>query len=321
MNPHAKPMIRIAIAVPLLLGLCNAQDKKPDIWMTDFAAATAKAKAENKDLLIDFTGSDWCGWCIKLDAEVFSHDEFQQAAQKNFVLVKVDIRQDKSNMSKELIAQNDGLVFRFGISNFPTLLMMDSQTNVYDMLSYQKGGPGPFNEAMTAKRKKAQGFKASLAMAAKKQGLERARAIDDGLSALPESIMHLNFELMKQVITLDADGAAGIKPKYFELVTKIEESRLLQAASEELKALILPHMENREGEQALAKLDAVIAKPKNVIQHQMALFFKANVIMDVTKNAKDATAALEAGKALAPKSPIAQQIDQFLAALKAAGGK
>mgnify|MGYP001064764602 FL=1 len=321
MNPHAKPMIRIAIAVTLLFGLCIAQDKKQDVWMTDFAAATAKAKAENKDLLVDFTGSDWCGWCIKLDAEVFSHEEFQQAAQKNFVLVKIDIRQDKSGMSKELIAQNDALVFRFGINNFPTLLMLDSETNVYDMLGYQKGGPGPFNEAMTAKLKKAQGFKASLAAAAKKEGVERARAIDDGLSALPESIMHLNFELMKQVITLDADGAAGIKDKYAELVTKIEESRLLQAASEELKALIMPHIENREGEQALAKLDAIIAKPKNTIQHQMALFFKANVIMDVTKNVQEATAALMAGKALAPESPIAQQIDQFLKALKAAGGK
>ncbi|MFT4513672.1 MAG: thioredoxin-related protein [Planctomycetota bacterium] len=314
-------MIRIAIAVSLLLGLVIAQEKNQDIWMTDFAAATAKAKAEKKDLLLDFTGSDWCGWCTKLDAEVFAHADFQQAALKNFVLVKIDIRQNKSGMSKDLIAQNDALVFRFGITNFPTLLMMDSQTNVYDMLGYEKGGPGPFNEAMAAKRKQALGFKAALTMAAQKQGIERARAIDDGLSALPKTIMHLNFELMNQVVTLDGDGQAGLKPKYAELVTKIEESRLLQTASEELKALILPHIEKREGQLALAKLDAIIQKPKNVIQHQMALFFKANVIMDATKDRKAATAALEAGKALAPKSPIGQQIDQMLKALKAPGGK
>lgn len=314
-------MIRIAIVVSLLLGLSIAQDKTQDIWMTDFAAATAKAKAEKKDLLVDFTGSDWCGWCIKLDAEVFSQEEFQQVARKQFVLVKLDFPQDRSKMSKELLAQNNGLQSRFGITQFPTLLMMDSETNVYDMLSYQKGGPGPFNEAMTAKLKQAQGFKAALAMAAKQEGIERARAIDDGLSALPETIMHLNFDLMKQVVEMDADGKAGLKQKYAELVTKIEESLLLQAAGEELQALIGPHMEKREGEQALAKLEAIIQKPKNAIQHQMALYFKGMVIMDTTKDAKAAVAALEAGKALAPKSPIAQQIDQILPQIRDAIGK
>ena len=41
--------------------------------MTDYKAALAKAKAENKDVLIDFSGSDWCRWCVKLDKEVFEH--------------------------------------------------------------------------------------------------------------------------------------------------------------------------------------------------------------------------------------------------------
>tara|TARA_R110002072_G_scaffold303070_1_gene492785 strand:- start:16652 stop:17599 length:948 start_codon:yes stop_codon:yes gene_type:complete len=312
-------MNRIAIAVSLLAGLAIAQDQKQDIWMTDFAAATAKAKAEKKDLLVDFTGSDWCGWCTKLDAEVFSHEEFQVAAQKNFVLVKLDFPENRTAMSKELIAQNEGLRTRFGITKFPTLLMMDSDTNVFDLLSYQKGGPGPFNEAMAAKLKEAQGFKAALKMASQKQGIERARAIDDGLTALPETIKHLNFDLMKQVVTLDADGKAGLKQKYAEMVAKIEESLALQAAAEELQALIGPHMEKREGEPALAKLEAIIQKPRNTIQHQMALYFKGMVIMDTTQDVKAAVAALEAGKALAPKSPIAQQIDQILPQIKAAG--
>ena len=312
-------MIRIATAVSLLAGLAVAQDAKQDVWMTDFAAAQKKAKAEKKDLLLDFTGSDWCGWCIKLDSEVFSHDEFKTAATKDFVLVKIDLPQNRAQMSKELIEQNEGLAFRFGISQFPTILMLDADSHVYDVLGYQKGGPAAFNESLAQKRKKALGFKASILSAKSKEGIERARAIDDGLSALPESIMHLNFELMKEVVKLDADGKAGLKPKYAELVTKIEESRALQSAAEEIQALIGPEMEKKDGPAAIAKLDALIKKPKNTMQHQMALFFKGMVIMDTTQDTKAAIAALETGKALAPKSPIAQQIDQVLPQIKAAG--
>ena len=58
--------------------------------MSDFEAAKAKAKAENKLLLVDFTGSDWCVWCKKLKAEVFDQDTFQTAAPEQFVLVELD---------------------------------------------------------------------------------------------------------------------------------------------------------------------------------------------------------------------------------------
>ena len=58
-----------------------------DGWMTDFEAAKEKAKKEGKDLLIDFTGSDWCGWCIKLSKEVFEQEAFKKEAPQSFILV------------------------------------------------------------------------------------------------------------------------------------------------------------------------------------------------------------------------------------------
>ena len=66
-------MKRLLVSLPLLAGLLTAQEQEKDLWTQDFAAAKARAKAEKKDLLVDFTGSDWCGWCIKLDNEVFSN--------------------------------------------------------------------------------------------------------------------------------------------------------------------------------------------------------------------------------------------------------
>ena len=72
-----------------------------DLWVSDFEKAKTTAAAEGKDLLIDFTGSDWCGWCIKLRKEVFDLDAFKAAGPKNFVLVEIDFPQNKSKLSKE----------------------------------------------------------------------------------------------------------------------------------------------------------------------------------------------------------------------------
>ncbi len=70
----------------VLAALVTALRAEPT-WETNFEAAKAQAKKENKALLLDFTGSDWCGYCIKLNAAVFSKPEFAKFAEKNLVLV------------------------------------------------------------------------------------------------------------------------------------------------------------------------------------------------------------------------------------------
>src|SRR5437899_11282386 len=77
--------------------LCAAEAE----WMTDLRAALAKAKAEKKMVLLDFTGSDWCGWCIKFNQEVLSQSAFTDYAAKNFVLVEVDFPRKKELRSEE----------------------------------------------------------------------------------------------------------------------------------------------------------------------------------------------------------------------------
>jgi thioredoxin-related protein len=84
-------------------------------WETDFEKAKATAKAENKHILIDFSGSDWCGWCIKLDKEVFSQPAFKDYAKENLVLVLADFPRDKSNQSDALQKQNDKLSKEYGV--------------------------------------------------------------------------------------------------------------------------------------------------------------------------------------------------------------
>src|SRR6266481_1993267 len=103
------------LAIGLLAGWAFLQAGAAELeWQTDLAKAQAQAKKENKLVMLDFTGSDWCGWCKKLDAEVFSKPEFASYAKKNLVLVEVDFPRGKQQ-SAELKKANQALQDKYKI--------------------------------------------------------------------------------------------------------------------------------------------------------------------------------------------------------------
>lgn len=115
-------------------------------WMTDFEKAKEKAKSENKHILIDFSGSDWCGWCIKLDKEVFSQAAFKAYAKDNLVLVLADFPRDKSKQSDEVQKQNSKLQQEFGVNGFPTVFILSPDGKTIAKTGYQAGGAEPYVE-------------------------------------------------------------------------------------------------------------------------------------------------------------------------------
>jgi len=110
-------------------------------WITDFAAAQKKAVAEGKDLLINFTGSDWCIWCKRLDAEVFNQKMFISEAQTKFVFVLLDFPSDTSGQTAELQKQNKRLMGQYDVQGFPTIILADAMGKPYAQTGYQEGGP------------------------------------------------------------------------------------------------------------------------------------------------------------------------------------
>jgi len=112
-------------------------------WVTDLPSALNAAKSQNKAVLINFTGSDWCGWCIRLRNEVFSQPEFDAYAAENLVLVEADFPQHKAQTS-ELKQANAALSARFQIKGYPTLILLDGDGKQLGALGYQPGGPQPF---------------------------------------------------------------------------------------------------------------------------------------------------------------------------------
>jgi protein disulfide-isomerase len=112
-------------------------------WDDDYDKAVAQAKADKKMVLMDFTGSDWCGWCIKLDKEVFSKKEFKDYAKENLVLLEVDFPQSKTQ-PKKLKQQNEKLQGQFGIKGYPTIVVLNSEGKKVGELGYMEGGPTAF---------------------------------------------------------------------------------------------------------------------------------------------------------------------------------
>ncbi len=114
-------------------------------WETDLEVAKKRAKDENKKILADFTGSDWCGWCIKLKKEVFDKPEFQEYAMKHLIMLELDFPHEKKLPAKEK-AQNDKLAEEFKVEGFPTVLLMNSMGKEINRTGYQDGGPANYVE-------------------------------------------------------------------------------------------------------------------------------------------------------------------------------
>lgn len=112
-------------------------------WLTDVPKAVAKAKAEKKLVMLDFTGSDWCGWCIKLHDEVFSKPAFAEYAKKNLILVEVDFPRTKKQAA-ELKKANEELLKKYKVEGFPTIIALNGDgknVTTGDSFGYAEGGP------------------------------------------------------------------------------------------------------------------------------------------------------------------------------------
>lgn len=113
---------------PLLLALAlfsPACARAESGWITDYKKAQEEAKAAHKLVLVDFTGSDWCGFCILLDRAILSKPEFKDYASKNLVLLEIDFPRRKSQ-SLQLRKQNMELAQRFQVEAFPTLVVLNA---------------------------------------------------------------------------------------------------------------------------------------------------------------------------------------------------
>jgi thioredoxin-related protein len=123
-------------------------------WLTDLPKAEAQAKSENKLVLMDFTGSDWCPWCQKMDKDTLTQPQFADYANKNLVLVLVDFPNHKPQ-SDDLKAANAALASKYSVQGYPTLIAVKPDgTAVMTQVGYLEGGPQALIDQIDAAKKK-----------------------------------------------------------------------------------------------------------------------------------------------------------------------
>jgi len=127
----------------LFTGCNNGQSSDSLDWKTNLEEAVAQAKKENKAVFVNFTGSDWCIWCKRLSSEVFQQKDFEDYAEKNLILVKLDFPKDIPQ-SDETKMYNNTLAQKYGIQGFPTILIINNKGELVAKTGYQPGGAAKY---------------------------------------------------------------------------------------------------------------------------------------------------------------------------------
>lgn len=282
-------------------------------WTTDYEAAKKEAASAGKSMLIDFTGSDWCGWCIKLSDEVFKHDSFKEGVKDKFVLLELDYPQDKSGQSEALQKQNQELAEKYAVQGFPTILLADGEGRPYASTGYQPDGPVKYVkhlDELAAKRKaRDEGF----AAADKLSGAEQAKAYVAALDAMEledSTLSGFYGETIEKIKKADPEDATGFskrlesKEKLAKFEASLNELGQKQDFDGALKLV----------EETL-KYDGFSPEDK-----QRVALMKALVLAEQGKF-DEAVAAADEAKKIAPESETAGQIDGLKTQLQAMKGQ
>lgn len=304
-----KPFRVLSAVFASLLGITSAS-AGGEGWTKDYEAALKQASAEKKNLLIDFTGSDWCGWCIKLDKEVFSHEAFKTGVKDTFVLVEIDFPRDKSKQPKPEIAQNETLKKKYAIKGYPTILLTDELGKPFARTGYQAGGPEKYvanlNELLALRTKR----DAALAEANKAEGVEKAKALVAALQSLgldDGMVAECYADEIAAIKAADPSDESGYL-KGLETKKKFEE---LQGELNKLGA-------KKDFESALKLTEEALAsggyQGDYLIQTTM---IKGMILMQLGRR-DDALKTLDEAKAIDPASPLNATIEAIKKRITAA---
>ena len=299
-------IMKKTILASLLLALTvSISTAAGDEWMTDFEAAKQKAAAENKDLLVNFTGSDWCSWCIKLVDEVFKHDAFKKGVADNFVLVELDFPQDKSKLDESTQKQNEMLQEKYSIQGFPTILLLDDQGRPYAQTGYQAGGPEKYlvhlDKLLAIKTKRDE----ALMAAEKLEGPAKAKSLVEALKLLPEGQLNHYSKITQQIAALDPSDESG-----FVAGQKLKE------AADTLNKEYMTALRSGKNDEAIAMVDKFIADFQITGEKKQSMLgMKMNPLL-ASQQFDQAAELLDEIVALAPESQIGKFASNFMPKLE-----
>lgn len=278
--------------IPASLVACIAPALAADAWLTDIDAGKKQAAAENKAVLIEFTGSDWCQPCMKLRKNVTGTKEFETYAGKNYVLVEIDLARYKKDRP-ELYKKNREIYNSYNQRSVPCIFIMDPSGNITARLGGSANNEAMKNTLETAFRQNRE-FHTSLAAAEKLTGNARIQALAKLYTAVPENNRHNYKPLFNRLLELDKNDISG-------LVAAEHRQKEQAALSNKIQADL---MSTKEPAALIKKIDGYLAQP-NMPPELHALLFerKFHAALALAQTEQDIDNALSIADDMAKSDP------------------
>jgi len=299
--------VRFLMAAMVVLSLAAPSWSAEEGWVVSFEEAKKKAKEEGKDILIEFTGSDWCPPCKALKAKVFDTEVFKTKTPEKYILLKVDNPRDKSMQSEEEKAQYPKMSAEFKVSGVPTIILADNQGRPYSkMVGYGGTEADQYVDDLIKKEEIRKKRDEAMAAAEKASGADRAKKLDEAISVIDGELAVSQYRsVVDEIIKLDAENAGGLKAKY-EGTLKLGDVR---AALTQIRQSAGPN--NHQG--VVDKVQKLLDEMKPTGEGlQEALILKALATMQIDK--AQAKPIFEEALKAAPESQMGGQIKRFLSA-------
>ena len=288
---------------PVTPQIASAEDKA---WTVSFEEAKKLAAEQGKDILMEFTGSDWCPPCKALHTKVLSQEVFLAEVPKNYILLKLDNPRDKSKQTEEEIAQYKNLGAEYKVTGVPSVFLADALGKPFAKIVGYGGqdAEGYVTQLLEQSpiRKQRDEF---LAKAKEAEGLEKAKQLDQAISRIDtELALEFYADTVHEIVQLDADDAAKLKSKY--------ESKLQLA---ELKNRLASIQRSGRGnpEGALKEISDLIDELNPQGEALQEVYYAKGALL-FSSDKDESKKALEAGRKIAPDSPLGKRLEKIIAA-------
>lgn len=316
-------------------------------WLTSLEEAQKEAMKTGKDIFIDFTGSDWCGWCIKLKQEVFDQEVWKKEAPQKYVLVEIDAPRKKV-LPKEIAAYNRSLGEKFDVQGYPTICLLDKEGKIYAKTGYQKGGPEKYLEHLAELAKVKVQRDELLAKAMNGSPEEKIQNLNKALELIDQNEIGFAYvDLKESIVTLDAENLNKMNAKYsLELyryyhekkekeadaalkekyeakcvlyMANLKKHSPVEAANLEVQlkliGILKQYFQNRDWPGALKALQAVLEQKLEGEAAQQTYYLIGAVYYEL-KDLPKSIEHLEKSVEFAPETDLAMRMKMIVPALK-----
>lgn len=198
--------------------------------ITDLAAAIDLAKKENRSVLVEFTGSDWCPPCKLLRKEILSKPEFDAYVKgKNAIFVELDFPRAPGKVPADIMREREKILNLYGVQGFPTVLLLDKNGAVYTKVIGPRRTIPEYLETLDSGYAVLQQFEAAVDAAQKKaEPAERATALAEALSKLPPEFQAHQKSVIEFIIANDKEDRFGFAARQREARLEVEQREMLK---------------------------------------------------------------------------------------------